>query len=165
MWRHASRKGEITPNDFPNPKDRWYPKTTPETFENIILKNSEPTIDEIVAAINTQFERVLQRAPSASELDKYVALTESSIELAGNINGLRQMLVSVLLESEFLYRIEFGGGKTDEHGRRKLTPREASFAIAYALGDRGPDQQLRDAATAGKLLTKEDYHREVTAFA
>ncbi len=156
------KKGEITPNDFPNPKDRWYPKTTPETFENIILKNSGPTIDEIVAAINTQFERVLQRAPSASELDKYVALTESSIELAGNINGLRQMLVSVLLESEFLYRIEFGGGKTDEHGRRKLTPREASFAIAYALGDRGPDQQLRDAATAGKLLTKEDYHREVT---
>ncbi|MDB4353138.1 DUF1588 domain-containing protein [bacterium] len=156
------KKGEITPKDFPNPKDRWYPKTTPETFENIILKTSQPTLDEIVAAINTQFERVLQRAPSASELDKYVALTASSIKLAGNVNGLRQMLVSVLLESEFLYRIEFGGGKTDEHGRRKLTPREASFAIAYALGDRGPDETLRDAANAGKLLTKEDYHREVT---
>lgn len=156
------KKGEITPKDFPNPKDRWYPKTTPATFETIILKDSQPTLDEIVAAINTQFDRVLQRPPSASEREKYVSLTESSINLAGNTNGLQQMLVSVLLESEFLYRLEFGGGRTDEHGRRKLTPREASFALAYALGDRGPDQQLRDAADSGKLLTKEDYHREVT---
>ncbi len=156
------KKGEMTPKDFPNPKDRWYPKTTPAAFETIILKDSKPTRDEIVAAIDTQFERVLQRTPSESEREKYVSLTESSINLAGNTSGLQQMLVSVLLESEFLYRIEFGGGNTDEHGRRKLTPREASFAIAYALGDRGPDQQLRDAAMAGELLTKEDYHREVT---
>ena len=46
------------------------------------------------------------------------------------------MLVSVLLESEFLYRTEFGAGDSkDEHGM-KLSGREASYAIAYAYPDR-----------------------------
>ena len=155
------KKGDITVDSFPNPKDRWYPKTTPMEFEKIILEDGKPTDTDIIAAIHTQFTRVLQRTPNVSELEKYLALTQASIKLGGNINGLRQMLISVLLESEFLYRIEFGGGKVDQHGRRKLTPREASFAISYALGDRGPDQTLTEAAQQDELLTKDDYLREV----
>jgi hypothetical protein len=72
------------------------------------------------------------------------------------------MLVSVLLESEFLYRLELGAGEPDKSGRKKLSPREASYAIAYAISDRGPDDQLAQAAQEGRLLTKEDYRREVT---
>ena len=71
------------------------------------------------------------------------------------------MLVSVLLESEFLYRLEFGDGETDEYGRSKLAPAEAAQAIAYALGDRGPDAKLQQAADEGRLSTKDDYEREV----
>ncbi len=71
------------------------------------------------------------------------------------------MLVSVLLESEFLYRLEFGSGAADKYGRKKLSPREASYAIAYALSDRGPDETLAKAAQQGKLVSKEDYQREV----
>ena len=71
------------------------------------------------------------------------------------------MLKAVLLESEFVYRLEFGAGKPDEYGRVPLSPREAAYAIAYALGDRGPDAQLLKAAESGKLNTKADYEREV----
>jgi hypothetical protein len=71
------------------------------------------------------------------------------------------MLVAVLLESEFLYRYEFGAGNADELGRKKLSPREASFAISYALGDRGPDPALAKVAQEGRLNTKEDFQREV----
>jgi Protein of unknown function (DUF1588)/Protein of unknown function (DUF1585)/Protein of unknown function (DUF1592) len=67
----------------------------------------------------------------------------------------------VLLESEFVYRLEFGQGKADEFGRVPLSPREAAFAIAYAIGDRGPDTQLLKAAESGNLSTKADYRREV----
>ena len=59
-------------------------------------------------------------------------LLRSTTTLAGNTEGLRQMLVAVLLESEFLYRLEFGRPEQDEHGRQKLTPQEAAFAISYA---------------------------------
>ena len=146
---------------FPNPKDRWLPPPAPAEFVAIVKKTEAPNEEEIVAAIRAQFDRVLQRKPDDEELTKYLALTRDAITLSGNADGLRQMLVAVLLESEFLYRLEFGTGEPDANGRRKLSPREASFAISYALGDRNPDPELIEAAEEGRLLTKEDYCREV----
>ncbi|MGB0549671.1 MAG: DUF1592 domain-containing protein, partial [Limisphaerales bacterium] len=145
-----------------NTQDRWYPRITPPAFEVIVLKDGPPTEAEMEAAIQQQFECVLQREASAAEVKKYLKLLRSSIELGGNTAGLQQMLTTVLLESEFLYRKEFGDGKVDAQGRAKLTPHEAARAIAYALGDRGPDAVLRHAAASGKLTTQEDFRREVT---
>jgi hypothetical protein len=155
------KKGDFKADQFENQRDRWYPSSTPSAFESIILNAAKPTADEVTRAIETQFDRVLQRRPTADELRKYGELTRDAIALGGNTEGLRQMLVTVLLESEFLYRLEFGAGKHDVHGRAKLSPREASFALSYALGDRGPDAQLIKAAEEGRLAAKEDYRREV----
>jgi len=156
------KHGEPGAGDTSNPKDRWYPRTTPLAFETVILKTTPPTDEELIAAIQTQFDCVLGRKPSQEELSRYLKLTRASVELGGNTDGLHQMLMSVLLESEFLYRVEFGAGKVDSFGRKMLSPSEASYAISYALGDRGPDPQLIKAAAEGRLLTKEDYKREVT---
>lgn len=155
------KAGEIGADEFPNPKDRWAPRETPAAFEAIILKEELPSGEEMVAAIQTQFRLVLGREASESELSKYRELARSSIELAGNSEGLRRVLMSVLLESEFLYRLEFGAGDPDEWGRKKLSPKEAAQAISYALGDRGPDEALREAAQEGRLVTREDFRREV----
>ena len=145
-----------------NSQDRWYPREAATVLEAIVLKGGAPTEAEMVAAIQHQFDCVLRRKATAAEVEKYLSLLETSIKLGGNIAGLQQMLTTVLLESEFLYRMEFGGGPVDEHGRQKLTPHEAARAIAYALGDRGPDAILRQAAMDGKLSRKEDFQREVT---
>ena len=147
---------------FPNPKDRWVPPNSPEAFVKIVKKESVPTEQEMIDAIHAQFNCVLQREATDDELREYLSLLKSTIDLGGNSEGLRQMLLSVLLESDFLYRLEFGAGKPDEFGRKKLSPREASFAIAYAISDHGPDEQLVRAAEEGRLETKEDYQREVT---
>ena len=144
-----------------NPKDKWYPKVTPLAFDKIIAKKSKASPEEMQSAVETQFNLVLQRKPREDELAKYMSLTKSAIDIAGNSEGLRQMLKTVILESEFLYRMEFGGGEIDSHGRKKLTPHEAAYAISYALGDRGADDTLIKAARDGKLLTKADYQREV----
>ena len=154
--------GEIKANEFDNPKDRWYPKVTPPAFEAVVLKKSPPTEAEMIAAVRTQFHCVLRREPTDREQREYLALLRGAIRVAGNTEGLRHMLRTVLLESEFVYRLEFGGGEPDAAGRRLLTPREASYAIAYALGDRGPDAALERAAREGRLATREDYRREVT---
>jgi hypothetical protein len=147
--------------EFTNAKDRWYPPDSPAAFVTIVGKESSPTDEEMVAAINAQFDCVLQRDAAPEELRHYLSLLRSSIELGGNTEGLRQMLVSVLLKSEFLYRLEFGAGQPDEYGRRKLSPREASYAIAYAIDDRVPDALLVNAAKEGRLISKDDYRREV----
>jgi hypothetical protein len=156
------KSGEIEAKEFPDPRDRWSPRATPEAFETVILKKGQPTDSEISAAIGKQFQLVLQREPDSGELAKYLELTRTFIGLGGNTEGLRQMLVAVLLESEFLYRLEFGAGNPDAYGRKMLSPREGAYAISYALGDRGPDAGLMEAAENGKLESREDYHREVT---
>ena len=148
--------------EYPNPKDRWYPPTSPDAFVAIVQKDSPPTQPELAAAIGAQFANVLRREPTKEELQRYTHLIESTTSLGGNIEGLRQMLVSVLLESEFLYRYEFGAGEPDEDGRKMLSPNEAAMAIAYALGDAGPDPELQLAADQGRLASKEDFHREVS---
>ena len=143
-----------------DPKDRWFPKTTPAAFEAIVVKKTAPTDGEIRAAVQTQFGLVLRRQAAEAELGQYLELTRAAVKAGGNAEGLRQMLKAVLLESEFVYRLEFGGGKPDESGRAPLAPREAAYAIAYALGDRGPDALLIKAAEGGRLATKADYERE-----
>ncbi|MEI6232434.1 MAG: DUF1588 domain-containing protein [Planctomycetota bacterium] len=158
------KNGELKAMEIGKPKvkeDKWDPSTTLPAFESIVLKKSKPSDNEIIAAIQTQFDCVLQRKASDAEQTKYLALTRTAIDLAGNTEGLRQMLVAVLLESEFLYRIEFGAGAADEFGRKMLSSREASYAISYALGDRNPDPVLVKAAQEGRLNSKEDYKREV----
>jgi len=144
-----------------DPKDKWVPKTTPAAFEVVVTKKTAPTDDEIQTAVQTQFGLVLQRKATDAELRQYLALTRDAIQVAGNAEGLRQMLKAVLLESEFVYRLEFGAGKPDDYGRVPLAPREAAYALAYALGDRGPDATLLKAAESGKLNTKADCEREV----
>ncbi|MEM8669195.1 MAG: DUF1588 domain-containing protein [Planctomycetota bacterium] len=148
--------------NFPNPKDKWVPSFSPEAFVAIIQNESLPSDDQMIAAIHAQFDCVLQRDATESELHEFLPLLKSAIGLGGNFEGLRQVLVSVLLKSEFLYRLEFGAGEPDEFGRRKLSPREAAYAIAYAIDDRIPDEQLMRAARDGRLLTKDDYRREAT---
>lgn len=155
------KNGEIGANDFPDPKDKFMPKVVPVEFENIIFKKSEPSDDEMRAAISRQFQNVLRREPDEAEMAKYLDLTREATLAAGNSEGLRQMLLTVLLESEFLYRLEFGAGEPDGHGRKLLAPREAAYAIAYAMGDDVPDAKLMEAAASGKLATREDIRREV----
>ena len=149
---------------FPNPKDRWLPRALPESykaFTAIIKKVGKSTFQELALAVQEQFQCVLRRAATTGEEQEYVDLLRESIALGGRAAGLRQMLVAVLLESEFVYRLEFGDGPLDEHGRKRLSPREAAYAISYALGDRRPDKLLLKAGTEGRLVTGEDYAREV----
>ena len=145
-----------------NPKDNWYPRNFgPESFKAILNSEAKPTDQQLTDAIQQQFALALGRSADKEEVIKYLKLMRSMVDMAGNEQALQQMCTAVLLESEFLYRIEFGGGKEDAYGRKKLTPHEAAYAISYALGDRKPDEALLQAAASGRLLTKADYRREV----
>ena len=151
-----------TPVQSISGQDRWHPKESPAPFEAIVLSEGPPTEAEMEEAIQEQFDSVLGRRASDEEISRYLELLRSTIKLAGNADGLQQMLYAVLLESDFLYRLELGAGSPDEFGRRKLSPQEASYAISYALGDLSPDSGLREAARDGRLVSREDYRREVT---
>ena len=139
------------------PDEVWNPGRTAEAFTRVINSTGRPGAEMLRDAITHQFKVALQREPDATEMDKYLGFTNKTLDVSDKTSALKKMMVSVLMEPEFLYRNEFGGGKPDKHGRLKLTSREASYAIAYALTDRVPDETLVNAS----LTTREDYEREV----
>jgi hypothetical protein len=156
----AKKKGGRNANkSFPD--EVWNPGTTAAPFAALITSTGPPSDGLLQGAITHQFKVALQRTPTDAEMIKYLGFMKSTATQSDVISTLKKMMVSVLMEPEFLYRNEFGGSTPDAHGRKKLTPREASYALAYALTDRIPDKKLVEAAQSGKLETSEDYEREV----
>ena len=120
------------------------------------------TTDETIGQLVDQlFTKIIERAPSTQEKSEYVALTKSYFQKIGGEDSIAKLIQTLLLRTDFVYRNEFGEGNADEHGRKMLSPRDASYALAYALTDSSPDKELAAAASSGKLNTREDYRREV----
>ena len=133
----------------------------PIPFKQIMNKKSFPSDSEMKHAINQQFLIIYDRMPNELEMNGCFNVLKKSIEKLGNTDGLLKMMTAVIMQSDFLYRSELGEGPVDEFGRKQLSPREASYAIAYALTERGPDKRLKIAAGSGNLNTKADYKREI----
>ena len=111
--------------------------------------------------VDALFSKVVERTPSPQERAQYTALARSYHEALGNEKAIEHLIETLILRSDVVYRFEFGEGPQDEHGRRMLSPRDASYALAYALTDSSPDKELQEAAKNGRLSTREDYQREV----
>ena len=143
------------------PDEQWNLGRSAVEFENVVLSKGAPSEAVLQAAVTHQFKVALQRPPTAEEMTRYLQLMTAALKLGGPAKALEKMMVAVLMEPAFLYRDELGDGRRDAFGRMKLTPREASYAIAYALTDQAPDAALVQAANAGRLATPDDYRREV----
>ncbi len=119
---------------------------------------SEVNIDALVGEL---FNKILGREPDSKDLEKYAQLTHKYFKILDKESAIKKLIGTMILSSEFVYRYEFGVGEPDQHGRRMLSSRDASYAIAYALTDSSPDEELAEAARNGKLNTREDFKREV----
>lgn len=111
--------------------------------------------------VDELFIKIMEREPTSNERADYIALTQEYLPKLGNEKTVNRLIQTIILRSDFVYRQEFGEGTADEHGRKMLSPRDASYALAYALTDSSPDKELQEAAKNGKLSTREDYRREV----
>ena len=111
--------------------------------------------------VNELFVLFYDREAEAEERAEFGDLFKKFAGFSGKKEGVRQLIKVLVLRTEFIRREEFGVGKADEHGRRMLSPRDGSIALAYALTDLPPDAELKQAVASGKLSTKQDYEREV----
>lgn len=130
-------------------------------FKQDLVDAGFPDAEKIDALVSQLFLKIFERMPTMEEADDYAELTRSYIASLGNHEAVGKLIQTLILRSEFVYRSEFGAGVADEDGRRMLSPRDASYAIAYALTDSSPDAELVKAVSDGKLNTREDYRREV----
>jgi hypothetical protein len=159
---HAAISAHRKKGDFYTPLiDRCMTQWT-DDFQQVRVDTGPPS-DELLSQLVDQLcLQVHERAPSADEQEEYLALAKSYVAKLGNLKAIQKLIQTVMLSSEFVYRQEFGAGESDEHGRRMLSSRDASYAIAYALTDQTPDEELTKAAAEGRLNTREDYRREVS---
>ncbi len=130
-------------------------------FERERKMAAPPTSAQIAALIEQCFVKILERKPKREEQLHYEKLTHGFMKQLGRPKAIEKLLQTLVLNTEFVYRNEFGQGKPDAHGRKMMSPRDASYAIAYALTDSGPDPELTMAAKEGRLQTRADYEREI----
>jgi mono/diheme cytochrome c family protein len=121
-----------------------------------------PPSDELLGQLTDELVMlILERKPSREEAKQYTAIAKQYTSDLSRRDLIKKMIQTVILNTDFVYRAEFGTGVADEHGRRMLSPYDASYAIAYALTDASPDAELAKAAAEGRLNTRAEYEREV----
>jgi hypothetical protein len=122
-----------------------------------------PSEQVLLDTMRNEFRRVIGRDASDEEQAKYLAFVKRNIKLGGKLEGLKTTIKAMFLSPEAIYRMEFGLGEIDEHGRRRLSSEETAHAIAYALTDHGPDRTpaIKKAYDAGSLASKQDVARIV----
>ncbi len=120
-----------------------------------------PNNDLLGSLVYELHDKIFERQPTQEEIDKNISVLVSFMDKLDRQTAIAKLIESLILNTEFVYRNEFGQGDADEYGRRMLSPSDASYALAYALTDSEPDAELAKAASEGRLNTREDYEREV----
>lgn len=133
-------------------------------FKSFADGPTPPTKETLEGIVNREFMRVIGRDPSTQERERYLEFFEQSVKTGGNLDGLKTTIKAMFLSPQSIYRMEFGEGAEDEHGRRLLSTDEMARAIAFALTDRGPDHSpyIREAVHKQELNNKEDVVRLVS---
>ena len=131
------------------------------TFKAISEAKGPPTAEAMEKAVREEFMRATSRPVADDELARYLKFMDRNIKQAGNESGLKITMMAIYLSPEAIYRMEFGMGKPDEHGRRILSPREIGFAVAYALTDLPPSKVriIQEALEKKQLSTRANVER------
>jgi hypothetical protein len=96
--------------------------------------------------------RAFRRPLTDAEKARYQALFDASLTGGSFKTGVALTLRAMLISPSFLFRSELG--QDQGQGNFRLTPYETASALSYLFWGTMPDQQLLDAAAAGKLADK-----------
>jgi hypothetical protein len=102
--------------------------------------------------------RAYRRPIESEERARYAALFDSAAESIGTgdafADGVQLVVEAALQSPKFLYRIEQGGGASDEQGLL-LTDHEIASRLSFLILGTMPDDELFAAADAGGLHSTE----------
>jgi hypothetical protein len=126
-------------------------------------RDAMPAPDSALLAdlVKQLYDKVFERQPVPEELEKNIGVLTSFMAKLDRQSAFAKYIESLILNTEFVYRNEFGHGGADGHGRRLMSPLDASHALAFALTDSSPDAELAKAAAEDRLNTRADYEREI----
>jgi hypothetical protein len=107
--------------------------------------------------------RAWRRPLTTAEVDRYSHLAMGAAGSLKDINAALMHTTSALLASpHFLYRVEIGAPDAAAGGRYRYSNWEMASRLSFMLWNSTPDNQLLDAAEAGKLTSTDGIRAEVT---
>lgn len=136
--------------------DDW--NTSFKAAREVVRGADETLMTQLIIELYTQ---IFERRPTDAEVAENIEQFKLYMARLDRQKAIGKLIESLLLSTEFAYRNEFGQDKPDEHGRRMMSPRDASYALSYALTDASPDEELVKEVEAGRLSSREDYEREI----
>ncbi len=125
------------------------PKSKDRIFRDLVSEDGPPKAELVNESINYAFRKILDREATEEEKSRFFAFHQQATATGGNALAGRALLTAILMQPEVLYRQELGDGKTDEHGRTRLTNSEIAYALSYALDDRPVSEILEARETLG----------------
>jgi hypothetical protein len=113
---------------------------------------------ELTACANASVLRFAQRAFrrgfQPGEQDRLQAFHDANVQQWGVADGTRMTVQGILQTPQFLYRTE-AGEAVEDPSVVKLTDWEMASRLSYFLWDSMPDEELFQAASEGRLGTRE----------
>jgi hypothetical protein len=107
----------------------------PVTFKRIMDTDGAVPRSDFESALRVAFNLFLRREPSSEDVEHYWQNVFNKNAELGNTTALQAVLIYITISPEFVYRMEMGLGKKDQHGRRLLSPQELVYAIQYAFAN------------------------------
>jgi hypothetical protein len=99
--------------------------------------------------------RAFRRPLDQGERDRLQQVFDKARTAANAETGVRAVVAAILAAPQFLYHFELGGQDTATAGVKKLAPFEVAARLGSLLWASLPDNELLDAASMGRLSTKE----------
>ncbi|WP_437640056.1 DUF1592 domain-containing protein [Sorangium sp. So ce854] len=132
---------------------------TPEALARLAPCASDVRAENEEACARTIVERLAplayRRPLAAGEADELLALYSVGRTDATFAVGIATVIEALLQSPDFLYRVEWGTPDPERPDLRRPTGDEMATRLSYLLWGTMPDEQLRRAAQAGELSTKE----------
>lgn len=105
---------------------------------------------------------LFRRPVTDREVQTYTAVArDAAVRLKSFDQGLAAALAAVLVEPEFLFRIERSRPDPQAGGKLRLEPYSAASRLSFFLWDSAPDSELLSAADTGKLSTEKGLAQQV----
>ncbi|HEX5659105.1 MAG TPA: DUF1592 domain-containing protein [Polyangiales bacterium] len=106
--------------------------------------------------------RAYRRPLTSDEQARLSALYDSTRSASDAATGVRAVVIAVLASPHFLFRPEWGAGKSAIAGALNASPYELAARLSFLLWSSIPDETLLEAAKAGKLSTKAELTAQAT---
>jgi hypothetical protein len=104
--------------------------------------------------------RAFRRPVTGRDVERLLSFYREHAGARGFDAGIQAALESLLVDPEFLFRVE-RGGVADPSGIRQLTDLELASRLSFLLWSSIPDEELLDAAEAGRLREPDVLERQV----